>query len=45
MFWKDISDQGSDEKTIQDNMFLYEFAYIFDNYSLFHHFADDVELI
>jgi hypothetical protein len=44
-FWRDIEEQGNNVKLIEDNSNLDQFMQIFCEYSLFHKFAENVDII
>lgn len=44
-FWQNIYDLGVSGKTLEDNIFLHEFGIVYGSYSLFHHFAHDIDVI
>ena len=45
LFWKNIVEKGENIETIEENTTLAQFNEVYDGYSLFHYFAENVNVI
>lgn len=44
-FWKNIADLGEDTEEIKNNTNLSQFNQVYGEYSLFHYFASNIDVI